>query len=101
MSQGEKPAPAMASSEPLNEFPGATPGTVRTRSPKKNGRHNAKGNGHGRDANAEALQEILEALQEMRSGDFSVRLRRDQDGLAGKIADIFNEIVAGNERMAE
>jgi len=29
----------------------------------------------------------------MRVGDFSVRLPRDQIGLAGKIADTFNEIV--------
>ncbi|MBA4100551.1 MAG: hybrid sensor histidine kinase/response regulator, partial [Rhodospirillum sp.] len=37
----------------------------------------------------------------MRVGDFSVRLPRDQVGLAGKIADTFNEIVAANERMAQ
>ena len=45
--------------------------------------------------------ELLVALQAMRTGDFSVRLRTDQTGLAGKIADTFNDIVAANERMAD
>ena len=43
---------------------------------------------------------LLVALQAMRTGDFSVRLRSDVPGLAGKIADTFNDIVAANERMA-
>ena len=37
----------------------------------------------------------------MRVGDFSVRLPGDRTGLAGKIADTFNEIVAANQRMAQ
>src|SRR3984957_4304832 len=45
--------------------------------------------------------ELLVALQAVRTGDFSVRLRTDQTGLAGKIADTFNDIVAANERMAD
>jgi HAMP domain-containing protein/CheY-like chemotaxis protein/signal transduction histidine kinase len=45
--------------------------------------------------------ELLIALQAMRRGDFSVRLPTDQTGIAGKIADTFNEIVAANERMAD
>ena len=47
------------------------------------------------------LAALLAAMQAMRSGDFSVRLAGDQTGLAGKIADTFNEIVAANERMAQ
>jgi HAMP domain-containing protein/CheY-like chemotaxis protein/predicted transcriptional regulator len=47
------------------------------------------------------LQELLQALQGMKVGDFSVRMRGDQVGIAGKIADAFNEIVATNQRMAE
>ena len=47
------------------------------------------------------LYDFLHALQAMRVGDFSVRMAGDQVGLAGKIADTFNEIVAGNERMAQ
>jgi HAMP domain-containing protein/CheY-like chemotaxis protein len=47
------------------------------------------------------MRSLLHALQAMRVGDFSVRLPHDQLGLAGKIADTFNEIVAANERMAQ
>ncbi|HEX3498059.1 MAG TPA: HAMP domain-containing protein, partial [Stellaceae bacterium] len=54
-----------------------------------------------RDHEASDLHSLLHALQAMRVGDFSVRLPRDQVGLAGKIADTFNEIVAANERMAQ
>ena len=36
----------------------------------------------------------------MRDGDFSVRLPGAWTGLAGKIADTFNDIVAANEQMA-
>jgi HAMP domain-containing protein/CheY-like chemotaxis protein len=47
------------------------------------------------------LKELLYALQAMRQGEFDVRLPGNQTGLAGKIADTFNDIVAANERMAE
>src|SRR3982075_4109120 len=46
------------------------------------------------------LQDLLHALQAMRSGDFSVRMPGDHLGIEGKIADTFNEIVAANQRMA-
>ena len=45
--------------------------------------------------------DLLNALQAMRVGDFSVRMSGNQVGLLGKIADTFNEIVASNERMAQ
>src|SRR6266536_2769618 len=48
-----------------------------------------------------ALYDFLRALQAMHVGDFSVRMAGDQVGLAGKIADTFNEIVAANQRMAQ
>jgi hypothetical protein len=57
-------------------------------------------NGHFVPVDLEA-HELLIALQAMRTGDFSVRLRSDQTGISGKIADTFNEIVAANERMAD
>ena len=44
---------------------------------------------------------LLDALEAMRQGDFSVRLPRGAAGIAGKVAEAFNEIVAANERMAE
>jgi HAMP domain-containing protein/CheY-like chemotaxis protein/signal transduction histidine kinase len=46
-------------------------------------------------------QELLQALQAMRSGDFSVRMTGNHLGIDGKIADTFNEIVAANQRMAQ
>ncbi len=47
------------------------------------------------------LHEFLFALQAMRAGDFSVRMCGDHEGIAGKIADTFNEIVAANQRMSK
>jgi len=52
-------------------------------------------------ASAIEAHDLLNALQAMRVGDFSVRLPGDLTGLEGKIADTFNEIVAANQRMAE
>ena len=45
------------------------------------------------------LKKLLRALQAVRDGDFSVRLPPDQTGLAGKIADTFNELVSCNQRL--
>jgi hypothetical protein len=47
------------------------------------------------------MQDLLHALQAMRTGDFSVRMAGDWTGIEGKIADTFNEIVAANQRMAK
>src|ERR1700722_4767753 len=47
------------------------------------------------------LNLILQGLQTMRNGDFSVRLPGTWTGLSGKIADTFNEIVAANQQMAQ
>src|SRR4051794_14122180 len=61
-------------------------------------------NGHGsgpQTGHDVDLRDILHALQAVRFGDFSVRLPNDCTGLAGKVADTFNEIVAANQRMAE
>jgi HAMP domain-containing protein/signal transduction histidine kinase/DNA-binding response OmpR family regulator len=46
-------------------------------------------------------QELLDALNAMRSGDFSVRLPGSRTGVTGKICDAFNSIVAANERIAQ
>src|ERR1700752_1398749 len=43
---------------------------------------------------------LLETLQAVRNGDFSARLPGHWTGLAGKIADTFNDIVSANGRMA-
>jgi len=47
------------------------------------------------------LNVILESLQTMRDGDFSVRLPGTWTGLPGKVADTFNEIVRANQQMAQ
>ncbi len=52
-------------------------------------------------ANSAGLHDLLIALQAMRVGDFSARMPRSQVGVLDKIADVFNEIVAANERMAQ
>ncbi|HUA16543.1 MAG TPA: HAMP domain-containing protein [Verrucomicrobiae bacterium] len=44
---------------------------------------------------------VLAGLQTVRDGDFTVRLPRNWTGLAGKVADTFNEIVAANQHMAQ
>ncbi len=62
--------------------------------PKSNGRSEP-------DTAPVDLVAILASLQTMRDGDFSVRLPGSWIGLAGRIADTFNEIVATNQQMAE
>jgi hypothetical protein len=47
------------------------------------------------------LGELLDALQAMQGGDFSVRLPGSNIGVAGKICDTFNSIVAANQRIAQ
>src|SRR3954452_15519938 len=47
------------------------------------------------------LSIVLAALRTMRDGDFSVRLPGTWIGMAGKIADTFNEIVDANQQMAQ
>src|SRR5689334_5244298 len=69
-----------------------------------NGEPSPGNNGHSSSAVAEPpsaeLSVILATLQTMRAGDFSVRLPGSWTGLAGKIADTFNDIVAVNQQMA-
>jgi HAMP domain-containing protein/CheY-like chemotaxis protein/signal transduction histidine kinase len=65
---------------------------------------NLKSNGHSHVTAESASADftaILASLQTMRDGDFSVRLPGSWTGLAGKIADTFNEIVAANQKMAQ
>src|SRR6201747_504895 len=49
----------------------------------------------------DSSQDLLNALQAMRSGDFSVRMMGNHLGIEGKIADTFNEIVSANQRIAQ
>ncbi|HEX5777906.1 MAG TPA: response regulator [Xanthobacteraceae bacterium] len=54
----------------------------------------------GTEVSSAELSALLQSLQAMKAGDFSVRMSTEQAGTFGKIADAFNEIVAANEQMA-
>src|SRR3954453_24231514 len=43
---------------------------------------------------------LLQALNALKKGNFSVRLPLEWTGVAGKVADTFNEVIELNERMA-
>jgi HAMP domain-containing protein/CheY-like chemotaxis protein/signal transduction histidine kinase len=73
-------------------MPTPAPGRRRAKAPATNG-ESAE---HGKLD----MRELLRALQAVRDGDFAVRLPSDQTGLAGKIADTFNEIVISNQHLA-
>jgi HAMP domain-containing protein/CheY-like chemotaxis protein/signal transduction histidine kinase len=68
-------------------------------------RKRSAGDGNGVAAVAEASQPdlgvILASLQTMRDGDFSVRLPGSWTGLAGKLADTFNDIASANQEIAQ
>jgi HAMP domain-containing protein/signal transduction histidine kinase/DNA-binding response OmpR family regulator len=73
---------------------------------KRVGKRSGNGNGSNGTAAAGAnggldQHELLNALHAMQAGDFSVRLPGHQTGVAGKICDAFNTIVAANERIAQ
>src|SRR5580700_6066496 len=57
-------------------------------------------NGHSSPEPSPDLVAILASLQTLRNGDFSVRLPGSWVGLAGKIADTFNDIAAADQKMA-
>ena len=76
-----------------NQVTPATPQTLPAISPK-----NGKTNGSGESLD---LAVILASLQSVRDGDFTVRLPGTWVGLAGKVADTFNEIVAANQHMSQ
>ena len=62
---------------------------------------NGSKNGKSKTSEEIDLTAILTSLQSMRDGDFSVRLPGTWVGLAGKIADTFNDIVSANQHMSE
>src|SRR5580698_2887934 len=67
---------------------------------KKNGSGGASGSDGHDESSGLDVRKLLRALQAARDGDFSVRLESDQTGLAGKVADTFNEILSSNQRLA-
>jgi HAMP domain-containing protein len=57
-------------------------------------------NGTGAHDETAELKQLLAALSAFKRGDFSARLPDDWDGIAGKVADTFNDVIATNQRMA-
>ena len=49
----------------------------------------------------EALRDLLDALTAMRDGDFAARLPAYENGLLGKISEVFNTIGSRNARIAQ
>src|SRR5947208_2123897 len=78
-----------------------TVGDLRTNGSPPVGEPAASVEGRANGDSSAELHDLLNSLQAMRVGDFSVRMPGNQVGLLGKIADTFNEIVAANERMAQ
>ncbi|HEY0745502.1 MAG TPA: HAMP domain-containing protein [Steroidobacteraceae bacterium] len=58
-------------------------------------------NGHAQSVPELDQHQLLNALHAMQAGDFSVRLPGHRIGVAGKICDAFNTIVAANQRIAQ
>ena len=56
-------------------------------------------NGHTVRADLVDQTKLLAALRGVRAGDFGVRLPLDWTGVSGDISEVFNEVVALNERL--
>ncbi len=84
----------MKRSSTLNEIPENTADPVAPPAAGRNGKSKVP-------AESLDLSVILLSLQSMRDGDFTVRLPGTWVGLAGKVADTFNDIVAANQHMSQ
>ena len=58
---------------------------------------------HGPDGEipTSETRELLAALRAFRRGDFSIRLPRNLTGVAGELAEAFNDVVELNDRMTK
>jgi len=63
-------------------------------------RASAAANGSRRGGDRLDEKQLLSALAAFKHGDFSVRLPDDWTGMAGKIADCFNDVIGMNQRLA-
>src|SRR5213592_1705396 len=59
------------------------------------------GNGSRLNGNELDAKQLLTALGAFKRGDFSARLPGDWTGIAGKIADTFNEVIRTSQRMTQ
>jgi signal transduction histidine kinase/CheY-like chemotaxis protein len=57
--------------------------------------------GHLQPVSADSLDEVvlLGVLSQVRNGDFSVRMPLEWTGVAGKIADVLNDVIAANQTL--
>ena len=69
-----------------------TPSTIPLPRPKNGARQNG---------NQFDTRQLLTALTAFKRGDFSARLPEDWTGVAGKVADTFNTVIATNQRMTQ
>jgi HAMP domain-containing protein/signal transduction histidine kinase/DNA-binding response OmpR family regulator len=101
----DSPIAARGNAKARNGTAKAGNGTAKTRPMPPRARSGtakkAAGNGHIRSGLELDQHELLDALHAMQAGDFSVRLPGHQVGVAGKICDAFNTIVAANQRIAQ
>src|ERR1043166_5593127 len=58
-------------------------------------------NGSGPNGDQLDSKQLLAALMAFKRGDFSARLPDDWTGVAGKIADTFNDVIRINERLTK
>jgi HAMP domain-containing protein len=68
----------------------------KTSTPKGRSANGSRHNGDGVDSG-----QLLTALVAFKRGDFSARLPDDWTGVAGKIADTFNEVIRTNQRLTQ
>ena len=56
---------------------------------------------HTRRPALDPMEQLLEAMHEVNAGNFSIQLPVHWEGMAGKLAERFNEIVSHNRRLAD
>ena len=101
MAIGDNPVPGSGLPTPGQE-PLAPRARTRRRTPRNGsgeGAPPAGGNGAPPPSGG-GLQDLLEAMLVLESGDFSVRVAVDGDPLMAQVAETFNRIAAINERVA-
>src|SRR5579859_1347932 len=103
------PVPALALSSPLQKMqrapssaaalrgpgPKASPGGVKGReelAPPNSKTNNGGKNANGQEERAFDADRVLSALISLKKGDFDVRLPVGWTGIAGKVADTFNDV---------
>ena len=86
------------SSAPLSAHQNSEVGNPKRKRPREPGSDSANDSWSEEHSLLRALPNALGALK---NGDFAVRLPLDWSGIAGKVADSFNEVVMCNERTAQ